>query len=93
MGIVRKFAVALGSMLALVFLVAVAGFVALNALERKAGTIVAESMDMQRLALEMDSRLQLARQAEQDFTLHIKDLGLERACCLCSGVQAAAGRG
>jgi signal transduction histidine kinase len=79
MGIVRKFAVALGSMLALVFLVAVAGFVALNALERKAGAIVAESMDMQRLALEMDSRLQLARQAEQDFTLHIKDLGLERA--------------
>ena len=62
MGIVRKFAAALGSMLALILFVAAVGFVSLQILEDKAGEIVADSMHMQRLALEVDSRLQLARQ-------------------------------
>jgi len=79
MGIVRKFAVALGSMLALILFVAAVGFFALELLERKAGDIVADSMRMQRLALEVDSRLQLARQAERDFALRITDLGVEGA--------------
>ncbi|WP_419785518.1 ATP-binding protein [Pseudodesulfovibrio sp.] len=79
MGVVRKFAVALGSMLALILFVAAIGFVALNVLEQKAGDIVADSMRMQRLALEVDSRLQLARQAERDFTLRLEDLGLQNA--------------
>lgn len=79
MGILRKFALALGSMLALILFVAVVGFVALEVLERKAGDIVADSMRMQRLALEVDSRLQLARQAERDFVVRIKDLGVDGA--------------
>ncbi|MBU4191435.1 MAG: response regulator [Pseudodesulfovibrio sp.] len=79
MGIVRKFAVALGSLLALILLVAVVGVAALSVLEKKAGEIVADSMRMQRLALEMDSRLQLARQAERDFCQRIGDLGLDGA--------------
>lgn len=79
MGILRKFALALGSMLALILFVAVVGFVALEVLERKAGDIVADSMRMQRLALEVDSRLQLARQAERDFVVRIGDLGIDAA--------------
>lgn len=79
MGIVRKFAVALGSMLALILFVAAIGFGALQVLEQKAGSIVADAMRMQRLALEVDSRLQLARQAERDFSLRVSDLGVEGA--------------
>lgn len=79
MGVVRKFAAALGSMLALILLVAAVGYAALHVLEKKAGDIVADSMRMQRLALEMDSRLQLARQAERDFCQRIADLGLAGA--------------
>ncbi len=79
MGIVRKFAAALGSMLALILFVAAVGYIALQVLEQKAGDIVADSMRMQRLALEVDSRLQLARQAQRDFTLRVKDLGVEGA--------------
>ncbi|MDD3310790.1 ATP-binding protein [Pseudodesulfovibrio sp.] len=79
MGVVRKFAAALGSMLALILFVAAMGFVALSVLEQKAGDIVAHSMRMQRLALEVDSRLQLARQAERDFILRLGDLGVEAA--------------
>jgi signal transduction histidine kinase/CheY-like chemotaxis protein len=79
MGIVRKFAAALGSMLALILFVAAIGFGALEVLEQKVGSIVADSMRMQRLALEVDSRLQLARQAERDFSMRIHDLGVEGA--------------
>ena len=77
MGIVRKFAVALGSMLALILFVATIGYMSLDILEGKAADIVADSMRMQRLALEVDSRLQLARQAERDFILRVHDLGVE----------------
>lgn len=77
MGIVRKFAAALGSMLALILFVAAIGYVSLEVLEGKAADIVADSMRMQRLTLEVDSRLQLARQAERDFVLRIKDLGVD----------------
>lgn len=79
MGIVRKFTAALGSMLALILFVAAIGFAAVHMLEQKAGEIVANSMRMQRLALEIDSRLQLARQAERDFALRLSDLGVEGA--------------
>ena len=79
MGVVRKFAVALGSMLALILFVAAIGFAALELMEQEVGTIVADSMRMQRLALEVDSRLQLARQAERDFAMRIHDLGVEGA--------------
>jgi len=79
MGIVRKFAAALGSMLALILFVAAAGYSALHVLEGKAEDIVADSMRMQRLALEVDSRLQLARQAERDFMLRIQETGVEDA--------------
>ncbi len=77
--VVRKFAAALGSMFALILFVAVVGFGALGELESKAGDIVADSMRMQRLALEVDSRLQLARQAERDFSLRLRDLGVDGA--------------
>lgn len=76
MGIVRKFTAALGSMLALILFVAAIGFAALHVLEKRAGEIVVNSMRMQRLALEVDSRLQLARQAERDFILHVNNLGM-----------------
>ncbi len=79
MGVVRKFAAALGSMLVLILLVAAVGIASLFVLEKKAGDIVADSMRLQRLALEMDSRLQLARQAERDFRQRINDLGLAGA--------------
>ena len=79
LGVVRKFAAALGSMLALILFVAAIGFVALHVLEQKAGDIVADSMRMQRLALEVDSRLQLARQAERDFVQRLDALGVEAA--------------
>ncbi|MUM77925.1 response regulator [Pseudodesulfovibrio sp. F-1] len=79
MGVVRKFAAALGSMLVLILLVAAVGIAALFVLEKKAGDIVADSMRMQRMALEMDSRLQLARQAERDFRQRINDLGMAGA--------------
>jgi signal transduction histidine kinase/HAMP domain-containing protein len=79
MGIVRKFAVALGSMLALILFVAAVGFVSLHVLEKKAGEIVVDSMDVQRLVLEMDSKLQLARQAERDFIQRFRDLGVNGA--------------
>jgi len=79
MGIVRKFAAALGSMLALILFVAAVGLVSLQILEKKAGEIVADSMHTQRLTLEVDSRLQLARQAERDFILRLKDLGVDGA--------------
>lgn len=79
MGIVRKFAAALGSMLALILFVSAIGFGAVHVLEQKAGNIVADSMRMQRLALEVDSLLQLARQAERDFALRVNDLGVEGA--------------
>ncbi|MBI9081653.1 MAG: response regulator [Pseudodesulfovibrio sp.] len=79
MGIVRKFAVALGSMLALILFVAAVGFVSLHVLEKKAGEIVVYSMDVQRLVLEVDSKLQLARQAERDFIQRFRDLGVDGA--------------
>ncbi len=68
MSVVRKFVLALGSMVALILFVSVIGFVALDILEGKAADIVADSMRMQRLALEVDSKLQLARQAEIDLS-------------------------
>ncbi|WP_231856591.1 ATP-binding protein [Pseudodesulfovibrio piezophilus] len=74
-----KFTVALGSMLALILFVATTGYIALDILEGKAAEIVADSMRMQRLALEIDSRLQLAHQAERDFVLRIHDLGFQGA--------------
>lgn len=77
MGVVRKFALALGSMLALILFVSAIGFIALDVLERKAADIVADSMRMQRLALEVDSRLELARHAEKDFILRVNDLGVD----------------
>jgi len=79
MGIVRKFAAALGSMLALILFVAAVGFVSLHVLEKKAGEIAVDSMHVQRLALEVDSKLQLARQAERDFIQRFKDLGVDGA--------------
>lgn len=75
MSVVRKFALSLGSMLALILFVSAMGFAALEILGRRATDIVADSMRMQRLALEVDSRLQLARHVERDLMLHAGQLG------------------
>ena len=79
MSVMRKFALALGSMVALILFVATIGFFSLTFQEQKVADIVADSMRIQRLALEVESRLQLARQAERDFILHMHELGVQGA--------------
>lgn len=61
----------------LILLVALAGYSSLKVLESKAETVISSAMRMQRLALEMETRLQLARQAERDFVLRLPDLGVQ----------------
>lgn len=76
LSVMRKLVLALGSMVALILFVATIGFFSLEFQEKKVADIVADSMRVQRLALEVESRLQLARQAERDFILHLHELGV-----------------
>lgn len=69
LSITIKFMLAFGLLLALIVLMAVTGFLALNAVRRQTEAAILTSLEIQRLILEMDSDLQQARRLEKEFFL------------------------
>ena len=64
-----KFTLAFAILLVVIVLMAVTGFLALNAVRRQTEAAIVTSMEIQHLALEMDSELQQARRLEKEFFL------------------------
>lgn len=79
LSITAKFMVSFGMLLALVLLMAVTGFLALNAVRRQTDAAILSSLEIQRLVLEMDSGLQQARRLEKDFFLRWPTEGFDQA--------------
>ena len=69
LSITTKFMLAFGLLLVLIMLMAVTGFLALNAVRRQTEAAILTSLEIQRLVLEMDSDLQQARRLEKEFFL------------------------
>jgi PAS domain S-box-containing protein len=69
LSITRKFALTFSLLLALIVLVALMGFWAVTLVRAQTENAIVTSMQIQRLALEMDNNLQQARRIEKEFFL------------------------
>ena len=69
LSITSKFSLAFGLLLLVILLMAITGFVALEAVRRRTDTAILTSLAIQRMALEMDGQLQEARRLEKEFFL------------------------
>jgi PAS domain S-box-containing protein len=74
----RKFAVAFGLLLVLMSLVALAGYWAVNAVQKQTETAIVTSMQIYRLTLGMHNQLQQARRIEKEFILYRQPLGMDK---------------
>jgi len=79
LGIAAKFSVALGMLLALIVLIAIASTVAQAIVRREADTAISTSAEIQRLVMEMNGGLERARRLERDFFLRYPTLGFSEA--------------
>jgi hypothetical protein len=69
LSITNKFSLAFGLLLLVILLMAITGFVSLDAVRRRTDTAILTSLAIQRMALEMDGQLQEARRLEKEFFL------------------------
>ena len=69
LSITVKFALAFLALLVLMSLVALTGVFSLTTVRHQTETVIVTSMEVQRLALEMDGHLQQARRLEKEFFL------------------------
>lgn len=76
---VAKLSITLGFMLCLVIFVGLVASVALENVRSRTDDVVGRSMHIQRLALELESGLQQAHQAEKSFFLKWPTIGFEQA--------------
>ena len=74
-GITAKFGVALGGLLVLIGLIAIASIVALTVVRRQTETAIITSTEIQRLVFEMNGDLEKARRLEKDFFLRYPTVG------------------
>jgi len=79
LGVVGKLSITLGLMLTLVIFVGLVASVALENVRSRIDDVVSRSMHIQRLALELESELQQAHQAEKSFFLKWSSTGFEKA--------------
>ncbi|GEM_PF-1211024 len=79
LSITRKFSGAFGIFLALILLVAGAGYISLQVVYNEVETRIVASTDIRRIVLEMNYRLEKARRLEGDFFLRYPEIGLEGA--------------
>ncbi|WP_147822397.1 hybrid sensor histidine kinase/response regulator [Salidesulfovibrio onnuriiensis] len=79
LGVVGKLSITLGLMLTLVIFVGLVATVALENVRSRTDDVVGRSMHIQRLALELESGLQQAHQAEKSFYLKWPTMGFEKA--------------
>lgn len=79
MSISTKFTLASSTLLGLIVLVALTGYIALTAVRRQTEAAIVTSMEIQRLVLEMDIALHNARLSERDFFLRWPLIGFDVA--------------
>ena len=79
LSITTKFRVAFGVLLTLIGLVAITGIVALGVVYFYIENSIMTSTDIQKLVLEMESKLQQARCLQRDFFLRYPSIGFEKA--------------
>jgi len=79
LSIITKFTLAFVGLLLLIGIVALSGFVSLNAVQRETKNAIYTGIKMQSLVFEMDAALRNARRLETDFFLLWPTLGFSRA--------------
>jgi class 3 adenylate cyclase len=79
LNIIAKFTLAFVGLLLLIGIVALTGFVSLNAVQRETKNAIYTGIKMQSLVFEMDAALRNARRLETDFFLLWPTLGFSRA--------------
>jgi hypothetical protein len=79
LSIATKFFIAFGALLGLLLVSALTGFIALNAVEKRADEAINVSNEIQRVVLEMDAGLKNARRFEWEFFVRYPVVGFEPA--------------
>jgi class 3 adenylate cyclase len=79
LSIITKFTLAFVGLLLLIGIVALTGFVSLNAVQRETKNAIYTGIKMQSLVFEMDAALRNARRLETDFFLLWPTIGFSRA--------------
>jgi len=79
LSIITKFTLAFVGLLLLIGIVALSGFVSLNAVQRETKNAIYTGIKMQSLVFEMDAALRNARRLETDFFLLWPTIGFSRA--------------
>ena len=74
-----KFGLAFGAMLILIFLVACTGYIAFSAVRQQTETAILNSIEIQRLVLQMEAGLSNARRIESEFFQHWPIIGFSKA--------------
>jgi signal transduction histidine kinase len=77
--ITNKFGFSFGSLLILILLVILGGYLIVNNMRSKAETAILASMQIQRTVLEMDGGLEKARRLQRDFFLRYPEIGFQEA--------------
>ena len=77
--ITGKFGSAFGAMLILILLVAITGYVAFSAVRQETETAILNSIEIQRLVLQMEAGLSNARKIESEFFLQWPIIGFSKA--------------
>ena len=78
-GITVKFGLAFGAMLILILLVACTGYIAFSAVRQKTETTILNSIEIQRLVLQMEAGFSNARKIESEFFLQWPIIGFSGA--------------
>ena len=79
LSIITKFILAFVALVLLITIVALTGFVALNAVQSETQYAIDTGIQMQRLVFEMDAQLRNARRLERDFFLLWPTMGFSQA--------------
>ena len=77
--ITLKFGLAFGAMLILILLVACTGYIAFSAVRQKTETAILNSIEIQRLVLQMEAGLSNARRIESEFFQQWPKIGFSKA--------------
>ncbi len=79
LSITKKISLAFGGMLFLILVVAIGSYFTLDQARQKAETAILNSMQIQKLALQMNSGLERARRLQRDFFLEYRQVGFDTA--------------
>ena len=77
--ITSKFALAFGTLIALIILVAATGYIALTTISNQTESDIVTSMEIQRLVLEIKSGIGQARYLQKSFFLNLPKIGFSKA--------------